>query len=202
MAGWHHSLNGREFEWTPGVGDGQGGLACCYSWGRKELDTTERLNWTELSQLPCFAENWGVFHNTGLLVLKPGYYSSSICFLLWDTEKSKFKYGTSRKFWDTFLIDLYLTVLPYILCSHISFMFKRKSLLGCWNVVKQNKDIQYDNTQRFPTWDSGGTSLWSLQTWIIRSRNWLGLWCSWWIVSRLCRWKWIQAMLCSVNSSI
>ena len=48
MAGWHHQLDGREFEWTPGVGDGQGGLVCCDSWGRKESDTTERLNWTEL----------------------------------------------------------------------------------------------------------------------------------------------------------
>ena len=49
MARWHHRLDGREFEWTPGVGDGQGGLACCDSWGRKELDMTERLNWTELN---------------------------------------------------------------------------------------------------------------------------------------------------------
>ena len=48
MAGWHHWLDGRESEWTLGVGDGQGGLVCCDSWGRKELDTTERLNWTEL----------------------------------------------------------------------------------------------------------------------------------------------------------
>ena len=47
MAGWHHWLDGHEFEWTPGVGDGQGGLACCDSWGRKESDTTEQLNWTE-----------------------------------------------------------------------------------------------------------------------------------------------------------
>ena len=47
MAGWHHRLDGHEFGWTPGVGDGQGGLACCNSWGRKESDTTERLNWTE-----------------------------------------------------------------------------------------------------------------------------------------------------------
>ena len=47
MAGWHHRLDGREFEWTPGVGDGQGGLACCNSWGRKEMDMTERRNWTE-----------------------------------------------------------------------------------------------------------------------------------------------------------
>ena len=50
MAGWHHWLNGREFEWTPGVGDGQGGLACCNSWGRKESDTTERLNWTDRTE--------------------------------------------------------------------------------------------------------------------------------------------------------
>ena len=45
MAGWDHQLNGHEFEWTPGVGDGQGGLACCNSCGHKESDTTERLNW-------------------------------------------------------------------------------------------------------------------------------------------------------------
>ena len=48
MAGWHHRLYWCEFEWTPGVGDGQGGLACCNSWGHKESDTTERLNWTEI----------------------------------------------------------------------------------------------------------------------------------------------------------
>ena len=44
----HHWLDGRESGWTPGVGDGQGGLACCDSWGCQESDTTERLNWTEL----------------------------------------------------------------------------------------------------------------------------------------------------------
>ena len=49
MAGWHHWLDERESEWTPGVGDGQGGLACCYSWGHKESDmTATELNWTEL----------------------------------------------------------------------------------------------------------------------------------------------------------
>ena len=49
MAGWHHRLHGHEFEWTPGIGDGQGGLACCDSWSLKESDTTERLNWTKLN---------------------------------------------------------------------------------------------------------------------------------------------------------
>ena len=48
MFEWCHQLNGHGFGWTPGVGDGQGGLACCGSWGCKELDMTERLNWTKL----------------------------------------------------------------------------------------------------------------------------------------------------------
>ena len=48
MVWWHHWHNGHGFGWTPGVGDGQGGLVCCSSWGCKELDTTEQLNWTEL----------------------------------------------------------------------------------------------------------------------------------------------------------
>ena len=44
MAGWHHQVNGHEFEQALGVGDGQGGLACCSPWGRKDLDMTEQLN--------------------------------------------------------------------------------------------------------------------------------------------------------------
>ena len=51
MAEWRHWLDGHESEWTLGVGDGQGGLACCDSWGCEESDTTERLNWTELTFL-------------------------------------------------------------------------------------------------------------------------------------------------------
>ena len=44
MVGWHHQLNGQDFEQAPGAGEGQGSLACCNQWGCKELDTTERLN--------------------------------------------------------------------------------------------------------------------------------------------------------------
>ena len=54
MAGWHHWLDGHEFGWTLGVGDGQGGLVCCNSWGCKELDMTEWLNWTELKLVNLF----------------------------------------------------------------------------------------------------------------------------------------------------
>ena len=63
IAGWHHWLDGREFEWTPGDGYGQGGLACCDSWGRKESDMTEQLSWTELNDLIhlhliCCSSQW------------------------------------------------------------------------------------------------------------------------------------------------
>ena len=57
MVGWHHWLDGHEFEWTPGVSDGQGGLVCCDSWGHKESDTTEWLNWTELI-VHVVAKSW------------------------------------------------------------------------------------------------------------------------------------------------
>ena len=50
MVGWHHRLSGHGFGWTPGVSDGQGGLACCSSWGWRESDMTEWLNWTELNE--------------------------------------------------------------------------------------------------------------------------------------------------------
>ena len=53
MAGWHHQLDGRESEWTPGVGGGQGGLVCCDSWGCR-VGTTERLNWTEIVEIANF----------------------------------------------------------------------------------------------------------------------------------------------------
>ena len=49
MVRWHHQVNGHGFGWTPGVGDGQGGLVCCGSWCHKESDTTDRLNWLSLS---------------------------------------------------------------------------------------------------------------------------------------------------------
>ena len=71
MAGWHQGLDGLEFEWTPGVGDGQGGLVCCDAWGRKELVTTERLNWTEHAFLNIFViKGFGFFQMCFLYKLK------------------------------------------------------------------------------------------------------------------------------------
>ena len=59
VAGWHYWLDGHESDWTLGVGDGLGGLACCNSWGGKESDMTEQLNWTEDKQKPLKDFNLG-----------------------------------------------------------------------------------------------------------------------------------------------
>ena len=73
MVGWHHQLNGHEFGWTLGVGDGQGGLACCSSWGHKELDMTEWLNWTELNMwdLSSLTRDWTFATCTGITKSQP-----------------------------------------------------------------------------------------------------------------------------------
>ena len=64
MVGWHHQQDGRDFEWTPGDGDGQGGLACCNSWGLRELDTTEQLNWTEGSSIFIIFKETSILFST------------------------------------------------------------------------------------------------------------------------------------------
>ena len=76
MSGWHHWLYGHEFEWTLGVGDGQGGLACCDSWDCKESDTTERLNWTELRG----TMHWLSSKNTTLIFSVKDPFSERIIF--------------------------------------------------------------------------------------------------------------------------
>ena len=70
VVGWHHWLNGHEFEQAPGVGDGQGSLECCSPWGRKESDTTERLNWTEL--------NWKAEKLENTETCQPNHYNPTI----------------------------------------------------------------------------------------------------------------------------
>ena len=86
MAGWHHRLDGRGFGWTPGVGDGQGGLACCDSWGCKESDMTERLNWTDPPFQPniswafilCWTNIWKLAFY-GCLSFQPVVYLCLVC---------------------------------------------------------------------------------------------------------------------------
>ena len=82
MIGSHHRLSGHGFGWTPGVGDGQGGLACCSSWGRKKSDMTEQLNWTELKKPDTLQANIN-WHPVNLLL---DLTSTAI---LWQLKKNQ-----------------------------------------------------------------------------------------------------------------
>ena len=64
IVGWHHRLDGHEFDQAPGVGDGQGSLTCCSPWGRKELDTPDQLNWTECT--PFYIVSYTAFSRVDL----------------------------------------------------------------------------------------------------------------------------------------
>jgi len=91
IVGWHHWLDGRGFWWTPGIGDGQGGLACCGSWGRKESDTTEWLNWTELNNMVCLCEylaflSLSVYFHPNCITCAPWGYKNCILFFLHSSQ--------------------------------------------------------------------------------------------------------------------
>ena len=80
MSGWHHWVNAHGFGWTPGVGDRQGGLVCCDSWGRKEFNMTEWLNWTELRLL--FVEKFLIIAKISFVPISLVRFSTSSLFSL------------------------------------------------------------------------------------------------------------------------
>ena len=108
MIGWHHWLDGHEFEWILGVGDGQGSLVCCSPWGHKESNTTKRLNRTEHNYLKMllFLSSWGQF---------PGQHSQPkvnlfILTFTWNTwALGKERAGASTAIWSTTSI-LWITI--------------------------------------------------------------------------------------------
>ena len=113
MAGLHHRLDGRESEWTPGVGDGQGGLTCCDSSGRKESDTTERLNWTELRQ---------TVQNCSILAL------GKISDYIWENQNWRMVGGRKKINIQVIIIlatflSTYFMPVPWIYFRYISLIF-------------------------------------------------------------------------------
>ena len=111
IVGWHHRLNGHEFDQTPGDGDGQGSLVCCSPWGRKESDTTEWLNWSELYSSTCamlevkFLQAEWKEHGLEVRRLRCCSGSSPICYL--DPGKSSTLWSQCFCIWTmTFLTPL------------------------------------------------------------------------------------------------
>ena len=86
MAGWHYWLDGPKSQWTPGVGDGQGDLACCDSWGRKESDMTERLIWSDprhLQSLLCFRHLFPKTCKFVVLYVPGAFHTSALMYQYW-----------------------------------------------------------------------------------------------------------------------
>ena len=105
IVGWHHRFNEHEFGWTQGVGDGQGSLACCGSWGCKELDMTEWLNWTELNALnnvqhSCGAENPHQPEWRNLLEYMGHSTEMENAYIRAETKKKKKERERERKRWN------------------------------------------------------------------------------------------------------
>ena len=115
MAGWHHWLNGHESEWTPGDGDGQEGLACCDSWGCKELDTIERLNWTELNVPLCVY----VHH----IFLIDSYFEGPLsCFPMWDII-TVLLWTLEHMYLFKLVFSLFLNMYPGVGLDHMVVLF-------------------------------------------------------------------------------
>ena len=145
MAGWHHWLDGREPEWTPGVSDGQGVLACCDSWGRKESDTTERLNWIELNThithmdfdkcivsctaISCYClvrkSHPTLLRHHGKIPHSSAIHPSLPLFLLYGFSFSSMSYK-----WNAIVCNL-LEGLPFLSNMHLRFHY----VLVAWRVV-------------------------------------------------------------------
>ena len=118
MAGWHHWLDGRESEWTLGVGDGQGGPACCDSWGRKESDTTERMNWTErLISVPfCSLLLPPSSGRVSTILTLTKWIRFVLCSLLIST--GTFMHKLNHTMWTFELWFLFLKISSYCIASH------------------------------------------------------------------------------------
>ena len=134
MAGWHHWLDGHESEWTPGVGDGQGGLACCDSWGRKELDTTEWLNWTKLRliiyglyyvEVGSFYAHFLKSFNHKCVLNFVKAFSASIDIIIWFLS-------FNLLIWCVTLIDLYILKNPCIPGINPTWSWCMSFLMCCW----------------------------------------------------------------------
>ena len=123
MAGWHHWLDGREFEWAPGVGDGQGGLACWDSWGCKELDTTERLNWHIKGEEPLGWQSKAVGSNLSSA-------SNWFCDLQQMTSPLHTLVFSSVK-WESWTREIYSSRLTNLGNTHKTRRIRLEDILPC-----------------------------------------------------------------------
>ena len=148
MAGWHYWLDGPKSQWTPGVGDGQGDLACCDSWGREESDTTERLIWSDprhLESLLCFRHLFPKTCKFVVLYVPGAFHTSALMYQYWvhdlNTTSCKLFFSSGVSIlvndiaihpfpgWNTFLLHLH----PITKYCQLSQTFSNSDSSGHWN---------------------------------------------------------------------
>ena len=127
MVGWHHWLFGHKFEWTPGVGDGQGILLCCSPRGLEELDTTEKLDWTELKVNQAKEKLWCGQDINGWVWM--------VCCVFFFFEKGEEKHLKKGNTADHFVcgytaISWSFLVIDQVLKAPVSVAF-----FVCWNII-------------------------------------------------------------------
>ena len=129
MVGWHHRLDAHEFVWTPGVGDGQGGLACSDSWGHKESDTTERLNWTELTEVTSVEVGCAGVRTPALILLP-------YCLLhFMDAMETNTLKGLRMGTFRFPLGPTHILVVLWGLIENLKVLYECKESLYIWSVI-------------------------------------------------------------------
>ena len=162
MAGWHHWLDGRESEWTPGVGDGQGGLVCCDSWGHKESDMTEQLNWTE--EVTEGRTAW-VGWREGFSGWRVGTHGAEggipVCFEVNGVDWGKMTWALAP-FWPYLALLMtawdvgpFAAVLPCLrLVNKIQGNYKGLKITACMHSWDKIWTKRYKKTKKKPNWIS------------------------------------------------
>ena len=130
MVGWHHRLNGHGFGWTLGVGDGQGGLACCSSWDHKESDTTKWLNWTDILRSGIV----GLFDNSKFNFLRSQHvaFHSGCTILHFYQECIRFQF-----------LCIFPNIYSFVLFFKITILMDLKWYLICFICSPLWSDLAY-----------------------------------------------------------
>ena len=163
MAGWHYRLDGHEFGWTPGVGDGQGGLACCDSWSRKE--STRLSDWTELNWKPSQRTGWGEVFCSGLLLSPP---PSFILYTTFSLDKAQLFSQQFRQSFNRILTGLQNNQWG---CFPSCFLTEERALLllGLWGKRMRGDRKQRPSEVWFKTFVLNCPDWWSHKTPLLSS---------------------------------
>ena len=131
-------LNGRESQWTPGVGDGQGGLACCDAWGRKESDTTEQLIWSDVTP-----KIWSCITGLNTFMIRNLPASSLLLFIFWCSRGTHSLLNVFTK-----MTHLHLAMVSHDECCNLNLTPVRDAFQGGFEICEGHV-VSYKTDTKF-----------------------------------------------------